>query len=96
MERCERSRQASGGTPSDIPPLLWKPLDAGDSSATRPVFSVSRAEQDPVIAERRSRRRRAVIAGLIATVLLGGGVIGALHHAPAQPHTVQRQAGVKQ
>jgi hypothetical protein len=51
--------------------------------------------EDPVMAERRSRRRRAVVAGLIATVLLGGGMACTASHS-AQPRdrapAVQQQA----
>jgi hypothetical protein len=48
---------------------------------------------DPVMAERRSRRRRAVVAGLIATVLLGGGLAGTLNHSPSRPPAARRQVG---
>ncbi|MBY8883910.1 hypothetical protein K7472_03520 [Streptomyces sp. PTM05] len=46
--------------------------------------------QDPVLADRRTRRKRAVIAGLLATAILGGGLASGLEHScPPPAHTTR-------
>jgi hypothetical protein len=96
MERCVQSRHGSGTLSPDIPAFSARPPRTKCSSASSPAFATFWGSDDPVIAERRSRRRRAVIAGLIATAVLGGGMAGVLHPAPARPAVVQHQTGHKQ
>ncbi len=93
MERCAKSRQGSVAAPYDIPVSPWMPIGPGHLCAPVRSVAATRPPRDPVIAERRSRRRRAVAAGLTAIVLLGGGMAGVLHRGPARPPAVERQAG---